>query len=146
MTESPTENHPEAVRSLLAFWNDHYWDSARLLAQGWAFYLTIIAALVGFVTTRTLPNHIGTGLLAAAMLITAAHMCGAMLWAWGLMKLVATIEALHRELDAALFHALGTQTLFRRWRVVGALVTACSLIISVIIFAGLGLLCWSSAR
>ena len=30
------ERRLEAARSLLTFWNSHYWDSSRLLAQGWA--------------------------------------------------------------------------------------------------------------
>jgi hypothetical protein len=141
MSENEQERRLDAARTLLTFWNGHYWDSSRLLAQGWAFYLTIIAALVGFVATRSLPKQTALGLLWAAILITTAHVLGAMLWSWGILKLVGTLEALNRELDASLFGDLELNILFSRWRIVGVLLNVLIFIIGMIILAGLTLFC-----
>ena len=37
----------ESAKSLLTVWHVHFWDSSKLVAQGWVFYLTIMAAVVG---------------------------------------------------------------------------------------------------
>jgi len=140
------ERRLEAARSLLTFWNSHYWDSSRLLAQGWAFYLTIIAALVGFVAARPLAKQTAVGLLWAAMLITAAHIIGAMLWSWGILKLVKPLEALSRELDASLFDDLDFPEVFSRWRTVGLLLNVLIFLIGIVILAGLILLCKTIAH
>jgi hypothetical protein len=147
MSESEDrERRLDAAKSLLTFWNSHYWDSSRLLAQGWAFYLTIIAALVGFVATRPLANRTATGLLWAAMLITAAHITGAMLWSWGILKLVKPLEALNCELDASLFDDLELREVFARWRMVGVLLNVLIFVIGMVILAGLILLCKTIGR
>lgn len=139
--ESCAERRSDAAKTLLAFWHGHYWDSSRLLAQGWAFYLTIIAALVGFVATRSLPKQTAEGLVWVAIVITTAHMLGAMLWNWGILKLVGTLESLSRELDASLFDDLGLRKLFLRWRVVGTILCGFILLIGITILTGLALLC-----
>ncbi|MEK6373410.1 MAG: hypothetical protein AABO58_12020 [Acidobacteriota bacterium] len=140
-TEACTERRMEAAKTLLTFWHGHYWDSSRLLAQGWAFYLTIIAAIVGFVATRSLPKQTAVGLLWVAIIITAAHMLGAMLWNWGILKLVGTLEALNRELDSSLFDDLGLRKLFLRWRIVGAILVGFIVLIGITILTGLVLFC-----
>ena len=144
--EPSAERRLDAAKTLLTFWHGHYWDSSRLLAQGWAFYLTIIAALVGFVATRALPKQTAVGLLWAAILITAAHLLGAMLWSWGILKLVGTLEALSRELDASLFDDLGLPKLFGRWRTVGVLLNVFIVLIGMTILAGLSFLCRTIGR
>jgi hypothetical protein len=138
--EQSPERRLDAARTLLTFWNSHYWDSSRLLAQGWAFYLTIIAAVVGFVASRSLPKQTAAGLIGAAMVITVAHILGAMLWSWGILKLVGTLEALNRELDASLFDDLQLRPLFSRWRIVGVLLNVFIFLIGGTILAGLTLL------
>jgi hypothetical protein len=138
--EPSTERRSDAAKTLLTFWNGHYWDSSRLLAQAWAFYLTIIAALVGFVATRSLPKQTALGLVWVAIVITAAHVVGAMLWNWGILKLVDTLEALSRELDSSLFDDVGLRKLFARWKIVGAVLAGLILLIGITIMTGLALL------
>ena len=140
-TEPGTERRLDAAKTLLTFWHGHYWDSCRLLAQGWAFYLTIIAALVGFVASRPLPKQTAAGLLWAAIFITVAHIVGALIWNWAILRLVGPLEALSRELDAPLFDDVGLQQLFLRWRTVGAILAGLIVLIGMIILTGLGLLC-----
>lgn len=136
----PAATQVESAKSLLAIWHVHFWDSSKLLAQGWAFYLTIMAALVGFVVSHPLPPHIRTGLLRTAMAITVMHIIGATIWGVGLLKIVDIIDALCRELDAALCQRVNLHKTFVRWRVVQVLVMVVSAIIGVIIVIGLALL------
>jgi hypothetical protein len=139
-TAMPSAQRLEAATTMLTFWHTHYWDSAKLLAQGWAFYLSIVAAMVGFVVSHALRPHIATGLIRAAIIITAMHLVGSTLWGWGTMKLVGTVEALNRELDPSLFQDLALQRPFFRWKVIQALVMCVSTLISVVILIGLCLL------
>jgi hypothetical protein len=144
--EQYTERRLDAAKTLLTFWHGHYWDSSRLLAQGWAFYLTIIAAIVGFVATRSLPKQTAVSLVWVAILITTAHMLGAMVWNWGILKLVDTLEALNHELDPSLFDDLGLRKLFLRWRIVGAILAGFIVLIGITILTALALLCRTIGR
>lgn len=127
----------EAAKVLLGSWQTHYWDSSKLLAQAWAFYFTIMAALIGYIMTRDLNSALTARLISGAMAITVVQILGATIWGWGLLKLVAIIEALNVEIGRSLFTELELRSTFVRWRAVVAMVLIGSATVAAIILIGL---------
>ena len=140
MTKKTTESGThrlDGAQALLSNWQTHYWDSCKLLAQAWAFYYAIMAALIGYVMTRNLPRALSTRLVVGAMAITVVQVLGATIWGWGLLKVVAILEGLNREVSKSLFNELELRNAFLRWRRVQVVVMGGSAVVAAFIFVGL---------
>jgi hypothetical protein len=142
MNNRPAEDMQriECAKILLGIWNSHFWDSAKLLAQAWAFYVAIMAALVGYVMSNDLPLPLSKALIIVAAIISVIHLVGSCIWAWGLSRVVVTLEALTRELNEKAFRDLKLVTIFSRWRSLQTVMVFNSALVAIVMLVGLVLL------
>ena len=126
----------EAIKILHDTWHSHFWDSAKLLAQAWAFYLTIMAALIGFILTRNLAPWIEDRLLLAGLVISVIHLVGFWLWGRATARLAWTLEHLTRELNRSAFAEFGFDGVFLRWKTTQRIVIVNSATIVLTIIVG----------
>lgn len=127
----------EAIKILHSTWHSHFWDSTKLLAQAWAFYLTIMAALVGFILSRSLAPGIQDGLLLAALVISVIFVVGFILWGREIARIVTTLEHLTREINRSAFAEFGFDSIYRRWKMIQVMVIVNSAAIVLTIILGI---------
>lgn len=136
----------EYTKTLLGIWNAHFWDSAKLFAQAWAFYVTIMAALVGYVVSQKVSQQLSNALILVAAIISFIHLVVSSLWAWGLWHVVVTLEALTRCLNEKKFAdlSLNLKGTFNRWKFSQMVIVFSGALIAFVMLVGLILLLHSN--
>lgn len=94
--------------------NAHYWDTQKLLVQSYAFYVTISVAVIGFVMTKRVD---ATGILSAALLISAVELVSFVVWMLRLQWLISLLKHVATELlDGGVLAEFELDTVYKRWR------------------------------
>jgi len=106
----------DKVRILFEFQQRVFWESANLFAKGFAYYLAIVAALIGY----TLTLKLQASLQQIALFMGLGSSFLGLLVAWvcvrGFFRVLASMERTGRMLGDELFEAMGLEEFFRQWR------------------------------
>lgn len=125
------------LRYLHDFQQKCYWESAKVLTTGMAFYLAITSAVLGYVLTQKLPAHLPRLLVSAMIVISLVFFAAFSVWAHGLLTQIAMLDKITRALDVQLHRTLDMGSLFSHWRWVNKIIMVAVYSVGVVLLGGM---------
>jgi hypothetical protein len=113
-------------------------ETANLLMKAVAFYLAIMAAILGYVLSHPVAPSIRIVALCTVVVNTLLFTIAVASVGWGLWTGVRDLQAAQEMLSADAVSQLGLPRFFTRARIVFWIIITTSLLISVILLAGIG--------
>lgn len=108
-----TEVGPRLVVDLL---QKTYWDGSNLVFKGTAFYIGILAALVGYVVTQRVPRKVAELTLYAGIVTSGLAVIAAISSGWTMYRCVNLLEKLMVQQKIEGLRDSDLPGLFSRWR------------------------------
>lgn len=113
-------------------------ETANLIMKAMAFYLAIMAAVLGYVLSHSLAPSLRIFALCTVVVITLLFALAVASVSWGLWTGVRDLQVAQEMLSPETFAQLGLPRFFRRARIVFWIIITTSLLISVILLAAIG--------
>ena len=130
----------DALKFLYESQQKWFWQTLDALIKGGAFYLTITAAILGYVLSKDLPGSLQRSILIIGIITSVCFIIGATACARGLHAYLTPIERSLKSLDPATSDELNLPHVFAVMRNVMWVVVICSAIVFVMFTITMGFL------
>lgn len=117
-----------------------FWQTLDALIKGGAFYLTITAAILGYVLSKDLPGSLQRSILTIGIITSLCFIIGATACARGLHAYLTPIEKSLQSLNPVMAEEMNLPHVFTVMRNVMWIVVICSAIVFVMFTMTMGFL------
>jgi hypothetical protein len=134
---SQERNYVDTIRFIHEFQQKTYWEGVGMLTRVMAFYLAVTSFLFGYILTKGLSPRLSVLFVGVAVAVSTIFLVVLVAWAWGLTRIVDLLDSLTLGLDRQAYEDLRMKAQFRTWRRINRVVIVGTVLVVVVIIAGL---------